>query len=137
MSVSYAQQAARQYRTTQVSTAGPMKLVLMLYDGAIRFVNQAAAAVESNKLEEAHRSLLRAQDILAELDGALDRSAGEIAENLHRLYDYMQRRLIEGNVRKDPEPLREVAGLLEQLQEAWQAVAQSEGGSAHGRPARA
>ncbi|MFS8544380.1 MAG: flagellar export chaperone FliS [Limnochordales bacterium] len=133
----YAKQAAQQYRATQVQTANPVNLVVMLYDGAIRFVRQGIAAIEQAKVEEAHRNLIRAQDILAELERALDPRAGEIAANLEQLYDYMQRRLMEANLRKDAAPLQEVIGLLTELRDAWQQIARGEGGAGGGSPERA
>ena len=133
----YARQAAQQYKTTQVQTANPADLVVMMYDGAIRFIRQGISAIESANLEEAHRSLVRAQDIVAELDRALDPQAGEIATNLAQLYDYMHRRLVEANVRKDVAPLQEVIGLLTELRDAWAQIARGEGGAAGGGHDRA
>jgi len=133
----YAKQAAQQYRTTQVQTANPVHLVVMLYDGAIRFVGQGIAAIERSEMEEAHRNLVRAQDIIAELNRALDPQAGEVAANLEQLYDYMHRRLVEGNMRKDTAPLQEVMGLLRELRDAWDQIARGEGGAGGGTPERA
>ncbi|MFS8581265.1 MAG: flagellar export chaperone FliS [Limnochordales bacterium] len=123
----YARQAAKQYRSTNVTTASPATLVLMMYDGALRFIRQGVEAIAQRDFEGANSSIGRAQDIVAELGGALDMSQGEIAENLARLYEYMLHRLVEGNVRKDPAPLQEVAGLLQELREAWEQVARGEG----------
>ncbi|HEY8417199.1 MAG TPA: flagellar export chaperone FliS [Limnochordales bacterium] len=133
----YARQATQQYRTTQVQTANPVRLVVMLYDGAIRFVQQGIAAIEKGDVQEAHRSLMRAQDIVAELSRALDPRAGELAANLEQLYDYMHRRLVEGNMRKDVAPLQEVMGLLSELREAWDKISRGEGGAAGGGHERA
>jgi len=133
----YARQATQQYRTTQVQTANPARLVVMLYDGAIRWVGQGIAAIEKGDIEGAHRSLLRAQDIIAELSRALDPRAGELAANLEQLYDYMYRRLVEGNMRKEVAPLQEVMGLLGELREAWEQVARGEGGAGGGGHDRA
>src|SRR5690606_5432148 len=112
-------------------------LVVMLYDGAIRFVGQGIAAIERSEMEEAHRNLVRAQDIIAELNRALDPQAGEVAANLEQLYDYMHRRLAEGNMRKDTAPLQEVMGLLRELRDAWDQIARGEGGAGGGTPERA
>ncbi|OUM94428.1 MAG: flagellar export chaperone FliS [Firmicutes bacterium ZCTH02-B6] len=133
----YAKQAAQQYKTTQVRTANPADLVVMMYDGAIRFIRQGVAAIEAADFEEAHRSLVRAQDIISELDRALDPQAGEIAANLAQLYDYIHRRLVEGNVRKDAAPLQEVIGLLTELRDAWAQIARGEGGAGGGGHDRA
>ncbi len=133
----YAKQAAQQYRSAQVKTANPADLVIMLYDGAIRFIRQGIAAIEDRELEEAHRAIVRAQDIIAELDRALEPQAGDIAANLAQLYDYMHRRLVEGNIRKEAAPLQEVIGLLSELRDAWAQIARGEGGAGGGSPDRA
>lgn len=123
----YARQAAQQYKSTNVTTANPLTLVLMMYDGAVRFIRQGITAIEERDYEAANNNLGRAQDIVAELAAALDLGQGEIAENLQRMYDYMHSRLIEGNVRKDVEPLQEVIGLLRDLREAWEQIGRGEG----------
>lgn len=123
----YARQAAQQYKSTNVTTANPVTLVLMMYDGAVRFIRQGAAAIEAREYESANTNIVRAQDIIAELSGALDMNQGEIAENLSRMYDYMQTRLVEANVRKETAPLEEVERLLQELREAWEQISRGEG----------
>lgn len=123
----YARQAAQQYKSTNVTTAGPLTLVLMMYDGAVRFIQQGIDAIEKRDYEGANNNIIRAYDIVSELAAALDLSQGEVAENLKRLYDYMLTRLVEGNVRKDPAPLTEVIGMLKELREAWEQIARGEG----------
>jgi flagellar protein FliS len=113
-----------QYRCTQAQTARPADLVVMLYQGAIRFANQAILALEEGRLEAAHVALLRAQDVLAELERVLDPSAGPIAENLAALYLWARQRLIQANVRKDPRPAGEVVRVLRELLPAWEQAAQ-------------
>ncbi|MCD6363809.1 MAG: flagellar export chaperone FliS [Synergistetes bacterium] len=112
--------AYEQYRQMQIQTAKPEQLLLMLYDGAINFLKKAKVAIEEKNIEEAHTSLIRAQDILAELMSSLNMDVGEIALNLFRLYEYMHYRLVEANVRKDIEPIDEVLGLFQGLKEAWE-----------------
>jgi len=131
----YLRQAAQQYKSTNVTTASPLTLVLMMYDGALRFIQQGIAAIEERNYERANNCLCRTQDIVSELAGALDMRQGEIAENLQRLYDYMLTRLIEGNVRKDPVPLQEVIRLLQELREAWEQIARGEGAGRGGQGA--
>lgn len=123
----YARQAAQQYRSTNVTTVNPVALVMMMYDGAVRFVRQGMEAIEARNLESANEHIGRAQDIVVELIGALDMSRGEIAENLYRMYDYIYARLVEGNVQKSAAPLQEVIDLLQELRETWQQVARGEG----------
>lgn len=129
----YVRQAAQQYKNTNVTTASPLTLVLMMYDGAVRFIQQGIAAIEERNYEQANNNLGRAQDIVAALAGALDMRQGEVAENLQRLYDYMQTRLVEGNVRKDAAPLQEVIRLLQELREAWEQIARGEGAARGGQ----
>ncbi|MFY9446633.1 MAG: flagellar export chaperone FliS [Dethiobacteria bacterium] len=112
----------QRYRANAVETADPGRLILLLYDGALRFINQAEQALERQDLEQAHYKLLRAQDIIAELMGSLDLEQGELAGNLFRLYDYMHYRLIQANIKKSAAPLQEVSAMLKSLRESWQEV---------------
>lgn len=114
------------YRQVGVETASPIGLVIMLYRGAIRFLTEAEEAMAARDIPEAHRCLVRSQEIIAELMGSLNLDAGEIAINLSRLYDYMQQRLIEANLRKDPAAAMEVRCLLIELLGAWEAIAAQE-----------
>ncbi|MCC6178097.1 MAG: flagellar export chaperone FliS [Chloroflexi bacterium] len=114
----------QQYRMTTVETASPVDLVVMLYQGAHRFIRQALAGLESQDVQAAHRAFVRAQDIVTELAGSLNaEEGGEISEQLRALYEYMHRRLVEANCRKDPAPAREVLGMLRELGTAWQQIA--------------
>ncbi len=129
----------RNYRETQVMTANQGRLVVLLYDGAIRFINQALEGLEEKPrlYDRISNSIIRAQDIVAELMVSLDfDSGGAIAKNLFSLYLYMNRRLLDANIRKDAEPLREIRHLLSELRSAWAQVAgkrQAEGGAAGAR----
>lgn len=109
----------RAYLQNQIQTAPPDKLVVMLYDGALRFIAGAVQAMEVQQKSEAHNRLVRAQAIIAELMTTLNMEAGEIAGNLLLLYEYLYRRLIEANISKEPEAAQEVMGLLVSLREAW------------------
>lgn len=109
----------KQYKQTAVETASPERLVIMLYDGAIRFLRQAKDAVEGNRIEEANSFIGRTQDIINEFIVTLDLSVGGIARNLFSLYDYWNRRLIEANLKKDPQILLEVLGQVEEMRETW------------------
>jgi flagellar protein FliS len=112
------------YRQTQATTAAPGELVVMLYRGAARFVGSAVEAIEAQNVPLAHNSLVRAQAVISELLDTLDlESGGELAQNLTRIYEYMNRRLIEANLRKDAEPAREVEQLLRELLPAWEQAA--------------
>ena len=109
------------YRQTQTHTAAPGELVVMLYQGAARFVSAGIEAIERNDIKTAHESLLRAQDIINELAESLDFDrGGDIARNLASLYEFFNRQLIDANLRKDAKPARDVLSLLRELLPAWQ-----------------
>ena len=113
------------YRTTQVQTASPADLLLMLYDGAIKWCKKAEMHLDNNEGEQAHKALLKSQDIIDELMVSLDPSAGAIAQGLSQLYDYMRWRLVEANMQKSKEPITEVVKMLEELRETWAEAAKS------------
>ncbi|NLO89033.1 MAG: flagellar export chaperone FliS [Clostridia bacterium] len=110
----------RAYMQSQVMTAPKEKLIIMMYDGILRFAKVAKEACSRNDIEEANKNLIKAQSIVGELMGSLNFEAGEIAKSLFMLYDYMHRRLIEANIKKDPEIIEEVCGMAAELKEAWQ-----------------
>lgn len=112
------------YRAAAVETAAPVDLVVMLYQGVVRFTQRGIDATERRDLETAHASFVRAQEIVAELAGSLDLEAGgQVARGLMALYDYTLRRLVEANCGKTAGPAREVAGLFRELLPAWQDLA--------------
>ena len=112
------------YRRQQVETASPGQLVVMLYDACISHCKAAQEAIAAADRDRAARHLLKAQDIIAELMSALNVGAGgELAVRLLSLYEYMYRRLVHANVRKDAEAAREVERLLTELRGAWAAAA--------------
>lgn len=116
---------ARAYQAQSILTASPGQLVLLMYDGALRFMAQARAAFalpddDFTRIQKINTALVRAQAILAELRANLDfTSGGEIATNLDRLYDYHLRRLHEANLRKDEAAVAEVEGLVRTLRDGW------------------
>ncbi|GMV38132.1 MAG: hypothetical protein AMXMBFR61_26400 [Fimbriimonadales bacterium] len=115
------------YRKTAVETASPLDLILMLYDGALRFLERGRAAMERRDLDQQNESLTRAQAILTELTVCLDmEQGGEVAANLLGLYGYMSNRLVEANVNDDPNAVQEVARLLGELRESWAILAAQE-----------
>lgn len=109
-----------QYQNNQVSTATPEQLLIMLYDGAIRFVRQAIAALDAKNMEEKSRYINKASAIVSEFRATLDHGiGGEISASLDDLYDFMLREMVKGNIKNDPEPLRVVENLLSDLRETW------------------
>ncbi|MEL7564383.1 MAG: flagellar export chaperone FliS [Dehalobacterium sp.] len=117
------------YRQTQVKTATQGDLILMLYDGAIRFTKQAITALEEKDWEKSCNSFVRAQDIVQELDLTLDLSVGEVAENLHQVYRSIKYFLVRANMQKDPVLAERVCKMLEKLRSAWNAVFSSPQGN--------
>lgn len=116
---------ARAYQAQAVLTASPGQLVLMLYDGALRFLGHARDSLQApdenpRRIEFINTNLLKAQNILAELQSCLNHEAGgDHAANLDRLYDYYLRRLFEANLRKKAEPVIEVEKLVRELRDGW------------------
>ncbi len=108
------------YLEAEVLSADPMKLVWLLYRGALDASRTARACVESGDISGRSRQINRAYGILQELAGSLDHAqGGEISRRLASLYMYMQSRLIEANVRQSAQPLEEVETLLTTLLDAW------------------
>ena len=112
----------RAYRESAVLSAPPEKLVVMLYDGARRFLHQAAAAMREGEIEASHNKLRRAEDILTHLRDSLDLEQGEIAERLQSIYYFCQRHLREARFERDPAKIEQVSRLLGTLREAWAAI---------------
>jgi flagellar protein FliS len=107
------------YRQTSVATATPEKLLLMLYDGAIRFLRQARLAMEQQDLESTNKWLGKLQDIFVELNTSLDLDQGEIALNLRKLYEFYQNEVIIANVEKNVDRLQPVEEFLKLFREMW------------------
>lgn len=123
----------QQYQEASLETASQGKLLLMLYDGAIRFLMTSQLALEQQRWPDAHQANLRAQDIVNELMMCLNLDAGgDIANNLFRLYDYMNWRLVQANIRRDVGGVKEVVGLLRELREAWSEAVKSSAGPGYG-----
>lgn len=114
-----AQQASKQYQQTQTTTVTPGHLIVMLYDGALRFLRRAKLALEQHDMEHTHQYLIRVQDIVRELDATLTDDAGEISANLHQIYTYWFLRLIEANMNKDRSILDELDSQIEAMLQSW------------------
>ena len=113
-------QAFGQYQRVQTETASPGQLVVLLYQGCIRFTQRGRTALEAGDTEAARASLLRAQDIVAELMSSLNLEAGELAVNLMRLYEYVHGRLVQANIRRDAMAAAEAENLVRSLLPAWE-----------------
>lgn len=117
-------QFARSYKSVAVTTATPGQLVLMLFDGAIRFLATAAHGFQlentATRNEQIHNNLIKAQKILRELQCSLDlKSGGEFATTMFALYDFMLDQLQTANLAKDAAPIGTVERLLGEIRDAW------------------
>lgn len=102
----------------KIMTATREELTLMLYEGGIKFLNKAIMAVEKKDVTTAHAQILKTQDIVREFQITLDHQY-PIAQELDALYDYMHRRLVEANMRKDLEILNEILGMFREFRDTW------------------
>jgi len=117
---------AEAYRQTMVQSRSPLELVVMLYDGALRFLKETEEAMRRGDLIAKRDALSKSFAILSELQSTLNvDQGGATAESLDSLYLYMINRLTEANIQKNPAPVQEVITLLTGLRDAWAAVAQA------------
>jgi len=118
------QTAHKQYKQVQVKTANKEKLLIMLYQGCIKFLRLAKKSIEEEDIQGANNYIIRSQDIIRELMNTLDREkGGEIATNLYSLYDFMNRQLIEANVNKNVEKIEVVEDMMLELLDSWKQIA--------------
>ena len=112
------------YQDAAVTTQSKGRLIVLLYEGAIKFMKLAIQELEANNYEAKGRYINRARDIINELNAILDTDAGgEIAANLRKLYLFIDNRLSEANIKRDPQMIREVITLMEELNQGWKAIA--------------
>ncbi len=107
-----------QYQQNMINTATPADLTMMLYNGLVRFIKLAEQSLEEKNIEKTSNYIIRSQDIITEFMCTLDMRY-DISNNLMALYDYMKRRLVEANIKKDKEILAEVRGFAEELRDTW------------------
>lgn len=109
-----------QYQQNQFNTASPEQILLMLYDGAIRFTRRAIAGIEENQPELKISGVAKTMAIIAEFSNSLNHEiGGQIAEDLDALYHFMMRELTSANIKNDVEKLRVVEKLLMDLRQTW------------------
>jgi len=112
------------YKDAGVTTQSKGRLIVLLYDGAIKFMKLAIKELEAGNYEAKGQYITRAQDIINELNAVLDTEAGgEVAANLRKLYCFMNNRLSKANIKRDPQMIREVITLTEELNQGWKAIA--------------
>ncbi len=124
------------YKAVDVETASQGKLVVMLFNGAINRAEEAKRQMKMGSNEGVHNNLIRAQDIIAELRGALDMKAGVIAGHLDQLYEYFQHLLIQANVKKDSSLIDECLDLMAVIRDTWQEAFDSLAKAGQAEPAQ-
>ncbi len=111
---------ANQYLTNTVNSASPEQLMLMLYDGAIRFITLGIQAIENGVIDKRAYYINKTTAIVSEFAATLDHSMNpQLAEDLDALYSYMLKRMMEANLKNDAEPLQEVKKMLSELRTTW------------------
>lgn len=120
----------KQYQKSHVETATPEKILILLYDGAIQFLNKANIALEQKNYVDLYNNIVGCENIILEFMGTLNMEiGGELAVNLYRLYEYLYNTLVSANINKDGAKINEVLRHLKSLRETWQkaiAIANSE-----------
>jgi flagellar secretion chaperone FliS len=111
------------YRRGEVLAATPGELVVLLYDGARRFLRKAVVAMRAGNVESAHECLRSAERVIAHLDGTLDFDHGELPQRLHALYQFHLAHLDRARRNQDPAMVEQVSHLLGELRDAWAEVA--------------
>ena len=128
--------AVDSYRRTQVQSSTPLEQVVLLYDGALKFMGEARAAMERRDIAARRVAISRALAIIGELRGTLDMErGGEIAVSLERLYAYAQGRVLDAVMHHDPRGIDEATKVFDTLREAWRTVAASATQAANGSAA--
>lgn len=120
------------YRETNIKTASQGKLIIMLYDEAVRQLDLAAELLEEEKphYDKVNNAVLRAQDMVTELMVSLDfDKGGEVAHNLFSLYMYFNRQMMQANMDKDVQSLKTIRTQLAELREAWDQIINKQSGS--------
>ena len=118
--MAYGQNQIDNYRKNAVNTASPLQLVVMLYDGSLRFMAQARQAIIDGNVYEQNRNCQKAQNIITELLSTLDlKRGGDVAQNLMALYNYTYDRLIEANINDNLEAIDQATKVMSELRASW------------------
>lgn len=111
------------YKETSITTQSKGRLVVMLYEGAIKFLKEAIRGIETGDPEAKGKCIAKAQDIILELNTVLDmEGGGEVAMNLRKLYMFMNSQLNQANLKQDTKMVEEVIKLMEELNQSWKAI---------------
>jgi flagellar protein FliS len=115
------------YKEAAVQAATPIKLVVMLYEGAVRFLQESVSAIECHDLDRKRHAIDRAVAVIQHLQSTLDLDSGRaVAGDLNRLYDYITSRVLEGSAKLDTAPLKEAIKLLSVVLAGWEELAKRE-----------
>ncbi len=109
------------YQRNKVMTASPAELTLMLYEGAIKFANVAVMAIDKNNIEKAHINIIKTQRIVEEFKATLNHKY-PVASEFEKVYDYLLKRLLEANMKKDTQILEECLVHLRSMRDTWKEV---------------
>lgn len=112
-------QIANAYKNQQIMTASPTQLTLLLYNGALRFLNESIIAMEQGDIQKSHNANLRVQNIVREFMVTLDMSF-EISKTWAQLYEYIEYSLIQGNIKKDVDQLQNAKNILQEMRDTWE-----------------
>ena len=107
------------YKNNSVNYASKEQLLLMIVDGAVKFAKRAEIAIEEKNIKAAHENLIKTQDIFIELMATLDKKAGEWAEQLYKVYEFIHNKLVEANIKKDIKVMQEVMPLIQDVRDLW------------------
>jgi flagellar protein FliS len=113
--------AYEQYNNNRVLTASPAELTLMLYEGAIKFCNLAEMGIENGDVQKAHTNIIKAQRIIDYLRQTLDMKYA-VAQDFENIYSYLATRLVEANIKKDVDIVKEVNEHLHSVRDTWKEV---------------
>lgn len=110
-----------QYNNSKILSASPAELTLMLYEGAIKFCNIAEVSIEHHDIQKSHTNIVKAQRIIDYLRQTLDMKY-PVAKDFENIYEYLSHRLVEANIKKDAEILKEVNEHLHSVRDTWKEV---------------
>ncbi len=116
-----AMNAAAAYKDNRILTATPAELTLMLYEAAIKFGNLAVMAIEKKQMDKANLNIIKAERVITELRSTLNFDY-PVAKDFERVYDYIYRRLIEANIKKDATVLEDALRYIREMRDTWKEV---------------
>jgi len=120
------QHAINQYKKARIQTADQGKLVILLYDGVVKSINDAIAAIKKKNIESSHNNILKSQKIITELLISLNiEQGGEIAKNLQGIYVFINKQLMQANLKKDEKILTDVLEMVSNLRDAFRQIINS------------